>query len=285
MPYQTMIPILKAAQANHYAVPAFNILNHITARSIVDTCEEARSPVILQTSVATVKQFGVQNLAEFLIPMAKNASIPVAIHLDHCKEDKIAKQCIDCGWSSIMIDYSSLPLEDNILRTREIVEYASGNDISIEGELGAVGGVEDDISVEDHNAHLANEDDSLRFIERTGIHVFAPAIGTAHGLYKSAPRIDFELLGRMTKQFSLPIVIHGGTGLDETVFRRLIELGAAKINISTALKNAYLDGAVAYLEAGAERNPLKMDLSIMESVRKMALEHIRIFGSSQRVHG
>lgn len=282
MPYQTMIPMLEAAQNDDYAVPAFNILNHITAQAVTDTCGEAGSPVILQTSVATVKQIGVNRLADILIPIAENASVPVAIHLDHCKDLELARLCIDAGWSSVMIDFSSLPLEENISKTSEIVQYAQGKQVSVEGELGAIVGVEDDISVSVADAFSANEDDALRFVEETGIHVFAPAIGTAHGLYKASPNIDFELFERLTKLLSLPLVIHGGTGLSEEVFKRLIKIGAAKINISTALKNAYMDGAKKYLDSAENPNPLKMDASIAQSIRQMALDHIHIFNSAGR---
>ena len=282
MPYQTILPMMEAARDGGYAVPAFNILNHLTARSIIDMCVEKRSPVILQTSVATVKQYGSARLAEFLIPMAKNASIPVAIHLDHCRDTALAKQCVEAGWSSVMIDRSDLPLAENIRQTREVVEYARARNVSVEGELGAVTGVEDDIAVEAEAAHLAGIDDSLRFVEETEVDVFAPAIGTAHGFYKKSPNIEFDLFGQLRRSIAAPLVIHGGTGLGKEVFQKLISLGAAKINISSALKEAYLQGAASYLDAHAVCNALEMDRAIMESVRNMAEIHIEIFGSAQK---
>lgn len=280
MAYETMTPMLAKAADSDYAVPAFNILNHITTRAVLDTCEAERSPVILQTSVATVEQLGVREMAQFLIPMAERAAVPVAIHLDHCRKGALAKACIDAGWSSVMVDFSSLPLEENISKTRGIVEYAKGKRVSVEGELGAVGGVEDDIVVDEAGAHLANVDDSVRFVREAGVDVFAPAIGTAHGFYKRNPVIDFDLFARIKAAVGAPLVIHGGTGLAADVFGRLIRLGAAKINISSALKAAYMDGAEAYLKNNAQRDPLKMDGSIMDSVKAMAREHIGIFNSA-----
>ncbi len=213
MPYVNSLGMLQKASEQGYALGAFNIVNELSARAVVKTCEELRAPVILQTSTATVKQIGVKSLIGFLKSLADNASVPVSVHLDHCKDLNLCRACIDAGWSSIMIDASHLPLDGNIGETREIVEYAKGRNVSVEGELGAIGGVEDDISVSEDDAHLASTKNSIRFVEETGVDIFAPAIGTAHGLYKGEPKLNFERFEEIRKAVAPPLVIHGGTGL------------------------------------------------------------------------
>ena len=280
MPYENLKQMLNKAKNGAYAVPAFNILNHITARAVTNTCARLKSPVILQTSVATVKQCGVEGLAEFIVPMAKNAPVPVAVHLDHCRDADLAKACIDAGWSSVMVDYSHLPLAENIANTRAIADYAAGR-ATVEGELGAVSGVEDDISVAEGEDCLADAGEAVEFVATAGIDVFAPAIGTAHGFYKHRPNIDFGLFEKLAGIINVPLVIHGGTGLDAEVFKKLVALGAAKINISSAIKKAYVDGAAAYLKTGG-KNPLEMDAAIAKSVDAVVEQHIKIFGSEGR---
>lgn len=281
MPLVNTLGMLQKATAEGYAVGAFNILNELTARAVVDASVELRAPVILQTSTSTVKQIGVKNLIGFLRAIAENATIPVSVHLDHCKDLELAKACIDAGWPSIMIDSSHLPLGENIASTRSIVEYASARGVNVEGELGAIGGVEDDISVSDDDARLASVKDSITFTNETKIDLFAPAIGTAHGLYKGEPKLDFDRFVEIKKVVPQPLVVHGGTGLAPAVFKKLISLGASKINISTALKGAYLGGARTFLGENPDvSNPLKLDAYLEARVKEMAREHIELFGTS-----
>lgn len=281
MPLQNMTKMLEHAAQKGYAVGAFNIVNELTARAVVDACAEQKAPVILQTSVSTVRKIGVRTLMGFLRPLADAASIPVAVHLDHCTDIALAKACMDAGWSSIMVDASHLPLEANIAATREVVAYVQGRDISVEGELGAIGGVEDNISVAAEDARLATVEDSITYTRETGIQAFAPAIGTAHGLYKGEPKLDFERFCAIRASVTQPLVVHGGTGLADEVFRRLVALGAAKINISTALKEAYLGGMRDFVAEQPDcGNPLKADAFIAERVADMVRRHIALFGTA-----
>ncbi len=283
MPYVNSIEMLQKAAKEGYAVGAFNIINELSARAVIQASEELRAPVILQTSTATVKQIGVKSLIGFLKSLAENAGVPVSVHLDHCKDLNLCRACIDAGWSSIMIDASHLPLADNIAQTREIVLYAAGKKVSVEGELGAIGGVEDDISVSEDDARLATLESSVVFTKETGVDLFAPAIGTAHGLYKGEPKLSFERFEEIRRAVMQPLVVHGGTGLAPDVFKRLIGLGAAKINISTALKIVYLSGIKDFMaENPSNANPLKLDLYVENRIKEMAREHIRLFGTENR---
>ena len=283
MPCVNLKSMLKKAVDEGYSVPAFNIVNELTARAIVKTSEALRAPVILQTSVGTVKEIGPESLIGFLRGLAERAGVPVAIHLDHCTDVALAKKCVDLGWSSVMIDASREPLAENIRKTREVVLYASAGGVSVEGELGAIGGVEDHIAVSEEDARLASVEDSVTFVRETGVDAFAPAVGTAHGLYKAEPRLDFGRFERIRRSVDVPLVVHGGTGLSDEAFHRFVSLGASKINISTALKAAYLGALRAFFEQNPDcGNPLKADASAYARVAELCETFVRLFSAAGR---
>jgi fructose-bisphosphate aldolase class II len=275
--------MLKKAVNEGYSVPAFNIFNELSARAIVRTCEEMGAPVILQTSVSTVRQVGPEALIGFLRGLAERASIPVAVHLDHCTDVGLAKKCVDLGWSSVMIDASKEPLAVNIQKTREVVQYAAATNVSVEGELGAIVGVEDHIVVSEDDARLASVADSVVFVRETGVDAFAPAVGTAHGLYKAEPRLDFDRFQRIRESVPAPLVVHGGTGLSDEAFHRFVALGASKINISTALKVAYCGGLKGFFEGNPGcGNPLKVDACAYGSIAGVCKTVVQLFSASNR---
>ena len=280
----TIQNVLKEAVTEDYAVPAFNILNHLTVKAVMEECVACRSPVIIQTSLATVNFYGPEQLAAMVKSEVEFADIPATLLLDHCKDIKLAKKCADSGWSSIMIDGSHLPFDENIAMTKELADYAHERDIGVEGELGAIAGVEDHISVEDEDAHLADVQQSEEFVRKTGIDAFAPAVGTAHGQYKGEPKLDYDRFAEIRKVCgNVPLVVHGGTGLSDEAFRRFISLGAAKINISTAIKQAYMNGVRQYVAETEKNAPLEFDRFIIDFVRKTVKDHIAIFRSGNRV--
>ena len=178
--------------------------------------------------------------------LCEDAAVPVAIHLDHCKDVDFIQKCLEAGWTSVMIDASSLPYEENLATSKKVFEMAHPQGISVEAELGEIGGVEDDISVSDEDAHLVDVEKALRFLREVPVDCFAPAIGTAHGVYKGKPKIAFDRLEAIAGGSPVPLALHGGTGLTEEVFRKCIQLGCAKVNISTQLKYAFIDGFVNY---------------------------------------
>lgn len=283
MGYVNLNDLLKKAREEKYAVGAFNIVNYLTARAAIEAAEMLNSPLILQTSATTVKNIGINSLVDMVLPMIKKAKVPVALHLDHCTDVKLTKECIDAGWSSVMIDASKKPLQENIKLTREIVDYAKKRNVTVEGELGSIVGVEDDIVVEEGNFALASVEESKVYLIETGIDAFAPAIGTSHGLYKGRPKIDFERLHEIEQISPCPIVIHGGTGLEEEVFRKLIVLGGAKVNISTAIKIAYFSGMQDYTSNYPhQNNPLKLDEFVSKRVESTVKAHIGLFGSNNK---
>lgn len=278
MSYVNMEVILKDARKNHYAVGAFNIVNYLTAKAAVEAAEELGQPIIIQTSVKTVKAFGINEMMGFLKPIAENAKVDVAIHLDHSTDIQFTKACIDGGWSSVMYDGSQLSLEDNIRNTKEIVAYAKPKDVTVEGELGAIVGVEDDIVVIEGNHAHAKPADCRVYLKETGINAFAPAVGTAHGVYKGEINIDYDLFEEINNFSTCPLVLHGGTGLTDEMFHQLIALGAAKVNISTAIKIAYCQGMAIYSVKNPDQNdPLKLDAFTKQEVKNVVTKHIRFF--------
>lgn len=264
--------VLMQARSKTVAVGAFNILNYITSRAVVETAEKYGTPVILQTSVSTVKHLGVHELGGMLTQLKELSSQPIIIHLDHCRDQELARQCLKHNWDAVMIDGSHLPMQENIRFTREIVEYAHHLGKQVEGELGVIAGVEDGISNEEGTGVTLEE--CLVYIKETGVDVFAPSIGTAHGVYRGIPKLRFDLVQELTKVSDTPIVVHGGSGLPTEDFQKLIACGASKINISTAIKQSYLKSLREYDKL---ENPLEVDSYVLEAIKATVKEHMDIF--------
>ena len=272
-------PMLRMARKGNYAVPAINILNHTTLAAVLEAASRQRSPVIIQTSVATVKSLKLAALASLSRTMIDAASVPAVLHLDHCQNIEMCNLCCDLGWDSVMFDGSHLTLAENTVQTRQVRHYAQSKGVDVEGEVGIIAGVEDDIS---HDvSSLAGFEETMRYIEETQIDAIAPAIGTAHGLYHGTPKINFDLIERLAAATDCPIVIHGGTGLSDEVFLKLIACGASKINISTALKHIYVGSTREFLENNPGMvNPLKLDEYVFEKTVKLAESFMLLFRSS-----
>lgn len=283
MPLVSMTDMLKKARADKYAVGAFNILDYISMKAAVHAASELRSPVIIQTSEKTVRFWGFKTIVNWITELASATDIPVAMHLDHCKDLGFIKTCIDSGWSSVMIDASSKPFEENIELSQKVVEMARPLGISVEAELGEIGGVEDDLVVNEEDAHLVNPEKARIFLDKVQVDCFAPAIGTAHGLYKGEPKIAYDKLEAIGLLTDIPLALHGGTGLTEEVFKKCINLGCAKVNISTQLKYTLIDSFLNYYnQKPKEYNPLTIFQAQYEALKKATAENILLFGSKDK---
>jgi ketose-bisphosphate aldolase len=280
MPVSSLRDILDPAFEERYGVAAFNVVNDVSLQAVIDAATELESPLIVQTSVKTVKSFGANVLYQMFRSMADEAPVPIALHLDHCPEREWATTCLKTGWNSVLFDGSHLDIEENTRQTAEVVEEARGYGADVEGEIESVRGVEDDVG-SDEAGEVHPVEVSLKFIEDTGVYAFAPAIGTAHGLYAGSPNLTPERVTEMVEQRSIPMVLHGGTGLAPAQFQDLIARGCAKVNISTALKIAFVDAHREYLDANpGKHDPPALLAHVRAAVKEMAERHIRIFGSA-----
>lgn len=276
--------MLESARCGGYGVLAVNILNHLTLSAVLEAAQRKASPVIIQTSVATVKAMKPDSLIRWARPMIDSVSVEAVLHLDHSQSVELCCLCADLGWDSVMFDSSHLSFAENIEQTRQVISHAQPRGVDVEGEVGIIAGTEDDIS---HDvASLAGFEDTMQFIDATEVAAIAPAIGTAHGVYHGVPTINFDLVEQLAVETTCPVVIHGGTGLSDATFRRLIELGATKINVSTALKHVYVGAMRTFLEQNPGTvNPLKLDAFIFEQVVAMSESFFDLFGSSGKSEG
>ena len=281
MALENMRTMLAKAAAGRYGVGAFNILDYNSAKAVVRAAEELAAPVIIQTSAKTVTFWGSRTLRGWVAELAGRAEVPVALHLDHCKDLDLIRECIDAGWTSVMIDASTKPFEENLALSRQVVALAEPKNVTVEAELGAIVGVEDDIHVKEQDSHLADPRQAVEFCTRVKLDCFAPAIGTAHGIYKGEPKIAYHILEEVATRTGVPIALHGGTGLSDEVFQRCISLGCAKVNISTQIKYAFIDGFVGYHNThSAQYDPLKVLHAQFEEMKKGIAANIKLFGSA-----
>ena len=278
--------MLLQATEEKYAVGAFNITNLIQMEAVVEAAVNKKAPLIIQTSVTPSKFLDPIVLAAIYKTLAKSAPIPICLHLDHCTDVEYCKKCADAGYTNIMIDASKQVFQENIIQTREVCDYChSIGGISVEGELGTVSGIEDQVKVAEDDAALCDPEQALKFVDETGVDIFAPAIGTAHGVYKTKnPKLDFDRLKKISELFNgkeakVPIVIHGGTGLQPDVVKNLVSLGGSKFNVSTDLKHALIDATHDYISSHRdEYNPGKIDINIKEAIMDRVYYWIDMLG-------
>jgi ketose-bisphosphate aldolase len=284
MPVVPTGEILATAYRERYGVAAINIVNDLTLEAVLAAATELNAPLIVQTSVKTVRAVGYEVLYGMWTTMTADVPVPVALHLDHCPDREVISRCLATGWNSVLFDASRLPIEENQRQTVEVVAEAGRYGAQVEGEVESITGVEDGIGT-DEVAARQDLDAVVRFVETTGVDVFAPAIGNAHGVYSSTPKLDAQRVTDIVDRVDIPMALHGGTGMSDDQFTDLIARGCAKINISTALKVTYMKANLAYLKDAERTNkwdPPSLFTAVSAAVREMAAEHIRRFGSAGR---
>jgi len=284
MPIVPFKEMLQDAFDKRYGVPAFNIVNDLTLEAVLSAAEDAHSPVIVQTSVKTVKSIGVDVLYAMWIEMTRHIKVPVSLHLDHCPERAMITACLAKGWSSVLFDASTMPYEENRRQTIEVVAEARRVGAGVEGEIESIKGVEDGIG-SDTESNRKTLEVSLDFVHATGIDCFAPAIGNAHGVYSQTPQLDAQRVTDITTAIPVPIALHGGTGLTKEQFQDLIARGCAKVNISTALKITFMQSNLTFLRDAEAKNkwdPPTQFSFVRKAVKEMVTEYLHIFGSAGR---
>jgi len=284
VPIVSLKDTLDRALADRYGVAAFNIVNDLTIEAVLAAAEQERAPVILQTSVKTVRMYGRRRLHAIFQAYAHDAPVPVTLHLDHCPDRSVISDCLQGGWGSVLFDAHELAVAENLRQTTEVVAEARRTGAHVEGEIEGIQGVEDDLGSDDAAVEQSLEV-AVDFIKRTGVHCFAPAIGNAHGQYKQAPVLNAQRVSELVAATGVPMALHGGTGLTDEQFTDLIARGCAKVNISTALKETYLKSSLDFLRQTAERDkwdPPSLFRHQRAAVVEMARRHIRLFGGSGR---
>ncbi|MBI6548256.1 tagatose bisphosphate family class II aldolase [Xenorhabdus lircayensis] len=273
--------MLRKAQCEGYAVPAFNVHNLETIQVVVETAARMSSPVILAGTPGTFSYAGLEYMVSICQQAAYLNQLPVALHLDHHEVFSDIRQKVQAGIRSVMIDGSHLPFEGNIMAVTEVVQLCHRYGASVEAELGRLGGQEDDLNVDSQDSFFTDPLAAKTYVERTGIDSLAVAIGSAHGLYHGEPHLDFDRLAAIRQSVDIPLVLHGASGLPETMVRRAIALGICKLNVATDLKIAFADAIKAYfMEYPAANDPRHYMTQGKMAMEKVVEEKILVCGSA-----
>ncbi len=278
--------MLLEAQQSGYAVGAFNVENMEMMQAVVEAAVAENSPVILQTTPSTLKYANTNIFASMASALAEQVDIPIALHLDHGDSFELCEKAAKDGYTSLMIDGSKLSLEGNIELTHKVARLAKTFSIppTVEAELGKLGGKEDDLVVSDKDALYTNPDDAIRFVEQTGIDSLAVAIGTAHGFYKGTPKLEFDLLKKISDSLSVPLVLHGSSGISDEDVKKAISLGICKVNFATELRAAYTEAVRKEIGDNLELyDPKKFGDAARKAVIMLVRHRITVCGSSNKV--
>ncbi len=273
----TLEALMKKALAEHYGVGMFNVVNLEFAEAIIQAAEELGAPVILGLPERFFAFVEMEDLSHLCVGMARRAKAPVAVHLDHGKSFETVMKAIRCGFSSVMFDGSALPYEENIRQTAEIVRAAHAVGVSVEGELGYIGRAHTDAAAVEYDASLFTRPEAAEdFVNRTGVDALAIAIGTIHGVYRSAPRLDFQRLAAIRQSVPVGLVLHGGSGLADSDFQRAVSLGINKINIFTELSLCAMNHVKEALPTA--ESWLEVAGSLRAALKEVVRNRIVIFG-------
>ena len=271
--------LLLDAQKNHYAVGAFNVENMEMVMAVLAAAEQQNSPVIMQTTPGTVKYAGFDFYFANVRTAAERTKIPVVMHLDHGNSFAMAMQAFRAGYTSIMIDGSKLPFEENIALTKSVVDVCNASNIPVEGELGKVGGKEDDLENDDDNPYT-NPQEAKIFVERTGVDSLAIGIGTAHGVYKGIPKVNMEVLSAVRQVVDVPLVMHGTSGVPDEQVRDAVSRGICKVNYATDLRIAFTNGVKSFMNENPNAfDPKKYSALGMKEVTAYVAQKMQVVGS------
>ena len=283
MPLVNTRELLLDAQAHGYAVGAFNVENMEMMQAAIRAAEQEGAPIILQTTPTTVKYGGTALFASMARALAQASPADVSIHLDHGNSFEMAARALKAGYTSVMIDGSKEEFEANVTLSRRVAEMAHAMGIPVEGELGTVGGKEDNHEVKDSEKAYTDPEQAGEFAERTGVDSLAVGIGNAHGFYKGDPKLRFDILEETRKKVSIPIVLHGASGIPDEDVKRATGLGICKVNFATELRDAFSKGVKAYLKENPDTyDPKKYGAAGREAVKKLVLHKLEVLNCQGR---
>ena len=276
MPLTTTVSMLRKAQEQGFAVGAFNVENMEMAQAIISAAEELRAPVILQTTPSTVRYAGTGMYAAMVAALAQEATVPVAMHLDHGDSFALCAQALRSGYTSVMIDGSKLPLEENIALTYKVSEMCAAVGIPVEGEIGRVGGKEDDL---ESDGGYTIPEEAVRFEKESGLFSMAVGVGTAHGFYKEKPQLNKELITTLRGMLQAPMVLHGASGLSDEDVKDCSRRGICKVNFATELRAAYTEGVKAVLAENPKTfDPKAYGKEARQRVKSLVMERMLVCG-------
>lgn len=268
------------AQKHGYAIGAFNVENMEMVMAVLAAAEETGSPVIMQTTPGTLKYAGLDFYFANVRAAAERTKIPVVCHLDHGNSFELACAAYRAGYTSIMIDGSKKPFEDNIALTRSVTQVCHAGNVPVEGELGKVGGKEDDLDNGTGENPYTDPDEAKEFVERTEVDSLAVGVGTSHGVYKGVPKVNVDVLSSIRNVVSIPLVLHGTSGVPDEQVRDCVSRGICKVNYATDLRIAFTRGVKAHMESHpADFDPKKYGIPGMEEVKKYVMQKMEVLGS------
>jgi fructose-bisphosphate aldolase class II len=275
--------LLLDAQKNRYAVGAFNTNNLEITHAIIRAAEAKKAPILVQISAGAMKYAGVEYLPMIVAKAATLADVPVAIHLDHGPSFESVMVCLRAGFTSIMRDASKLPYTENVAEVRKVVEVCHAIGIPVEAEIGRIGGAEEHVVVSDREALMSDPDECATFVEDAGFDFLAVAIGNAHGFYKGDPKLDFIRLEAIRDRVSVPLVLHGASGIPDAQITMAVERGICKINIDTEIRNALIRTMQKYTaEYPDQIDPRKVFAPCIDAMQAVVEHKIEIFRSAGR---
>lgn len=276
-----MNDVLLPAKKGHYGIGFFNAVNVEMARAIIETAEELRAPVMVGTAEVLLPAMSLERVAEYLIPMAQKAAVPVCVHYDHGLTFDKCMEALKLGFTSVMYDCSTEDYESNTAKLAEMVRICHGRGVTVEGELGHVGDNEGTGKLENPSDYYTDPEIAADFVKRTGIDSLAVAVGNAHGDYKFPPKLDFERIETISGRTGLPLVLHGGSGLSDSDFRTAVQKGVCKVNIFTDIDKAGKAGIEKGLAAGASSMTALIPYEI-ETMKRVVCNKLELFGSVGR---
>lgn len=279
MPLVSSLELIKKAKEQKKAIAAFNIHNLETIQAVVEGATELNSPVIIATTQGTLKHAGIENVAAIVKTLALNSPIPIALHMDHCQSYDTIVSCIRNGYTSVMIDGAHLEYAANVELVKSVVKMAHAVGVQVEGEIGKIAGVEDDLFIKTADAAFTIPDEAKRFALETGIDTIAVAIGTAHGMYIGEPKLDYDRITEINSLVEIPLVLHGASGVPDDSVKKAIALGMAKVNIATELKNPMVTAIRASLINQNENDPRNYMGAAKEAVKDVVKRKIRLCGT------
>ncbi|KGX92345.1 fructose-bisphosphate aldolase [Pontibacillus halophilus JSM 076056 = DSM 19796] len=273
--------MLEHARQHQYGVGAFSAHNAETIAAIIEAAEEKRAPIMIQIGQKVIQTLGLRQMKAMVDSFAENATVPIAIHLDHSRQFEQTMEAIQLGFQSVMFDGSARTFEENATITDHVVKAARALGIGSEGEIGKIGGTEDDITVDEKDALITTTAEAVEFVTATDVDYLAVSIGTAHGIYKETPNLRFDRLEEIAAAVQRPIVLHGGSDVPDEQVQRAIQLGVSKINVDTELRQAYTYGLQQYMASNPTDIVLANSLGAGKEVMKQkVMEKIDVFGSA-----